>query len=424
MSALSRAPEMTRRPVNRAMDVDDIRSRFPALARTHNGHSVAYFDGPGGTQVPREVADAMTDYLLHHNANTHWLYPTSEETDAMIADSRQAIADFLNASSAEIAFGANMTTLTFHLARALGREWKAGDEVVITELDHHANVAPWRALDRERGIVVRSVRMNPESGRLDLDDLATKLTKKTKLLAIGAASNALGTITDVVAATAIAHGVGAEVFVDAVHFAPHQLVDVKGIDCEFLACSAYKFYGPHIGILYGKKARIEALDFPRLEPAPNESPERVETGTQNHEGIIGAGAAVNFLASIGSSGGSRREQLHAAFNALHHRGEDLLERVWAGLSAVDGLTVYGPPPGTPRTPTVSFTLDGMSTNDIARALANKGLFVSNGDFYATTVIERIGQAADGVVRVGCSCYTTAEEVDRLLDGVRELARRK
>ncbi len=274
-----------------AASVDEIRAHFPALTRMQHGSPIAYFDGPGGTQVPQEVVDAMSDYLLHHNANTHWQYPTSQETDAMIADSRQAIADFLNSSPDEVAFGANMTTLTFHLARALGREWKAGDEVVITELDHHGNVAPWRALERERGIVIRSVRLDPETGTLDMRDLAAKLTPRAKLLAINVASNALGTITDPLVVTQMAHQAGAEVFIDAVHFAPHNLVDVKASGCDFLACSAYKFYGPHIGILYGKKARIEALDFPRLDPAPQGAPERVETGTQNHEGIIGAGAA-------------------------------------------------------------------------------------------------------------------------------------
>jgi len=401
--------------------VDEIRSRFPALNRKHNGHQVAYFDGPGGTQVPQEVADAVSDYLLHHNANTHWQYPTSEETDAMIAASRGAIADFLNASPDEIAFGANMTTLTFHLARALGREWKAGDEVVITELDHHGNVAPWRALEREKGIVIRSVRLDPGLGTLDMTDLASKLTPRTKLLAVGVASNALGTITDPLVVTQMGHKAGAEVFIDAVHFAPHNLVDVKASGCDFLACSAYKFYGPHIGILYGKRARIESLDFPRLDPAPQESPERVETGTQNHEGIVGAAAAVDFIASISRSGGSRRDSLSAAFRMLHARGEALVAQLWNGLAAIDGVTLYGSPPGKPRTPTVVFTMRGMSTNDVARALATKGLFVSNGDFYAMTVLERIGQAADGVVRVGCSCYTTSEEVDRLLQGVRELS---
>ncbi len=400
-----------------------IRSRFPALQRQHNGVPVAYFDGPGGTQVPQEVVDAMSAYLLHHNANTHWLYPTSEETDALIMEARRTLAAFLNAEADEIAFGANMTTLTFHLARALGARWSIGDEVVITELDHHANVAPWRALERERGITIRSVRFDPTTGVLDLDDLKSKLTSRTKLLAIGAASNALGTITDPTIPTRMAHEVGAEVFIDAVHYAPHALVDVKAIDCEYLACSAYKFYGPHIGILYGKKSRIEAIPFPKLDPAPNESPERVETGTQNHEGMVGAAAAVDFLASVASNGGSKRDQLASSFKWLHARGESLFRQLRDGLSRIDGVTLYGPPAGTSRTPTQSFTLEGTSTNDIARALATRGLFVSNGDFYAMTVIERIGQAADGVVRIGCSCYTSEDEISRLLDSVSDLARR-
>jgi cysteine desulfurase family protein (TIGR01976 family) len=398
------------------------RKQFPALERVHNGYPVAYFDGPGGTQVPRSVADAMTSYLFHHNANTHWVYPTSEETDALIAESRRTVATFLNAEADEVAFGANMTTLTFHLARALGREWKAGDEVVITELDHHGNVAPWRALEKEKGIVIRSVRFDPATGELDAQDLESKLGPRTKLLALGIASNALGTVTPPTYIKA-AKQAGAEVFIDAVHFAPHRLIDVQGWDCDYLACSAYKFYGPHIGILFGKKARIEAIDFPKLDPAPNESPERIETGTQNHEGIVGAAAAVEFIASLGS-GNTLRERLTSSFELHFEHGKALLERLWRGLEAIDGVTIYGPGLDRPRTPTLSFTLRGHKTNDIARALAKKGVFVSNGDFYAMTVIERIGQAADGVVRVGCSCYTTEDEVDRVVDGVREIARGK
>jgi cysteine desulfurase family protein (TIGR01976 family) len=404
------------------VDLTGLRGRFPALKRIHNGQPVAYFDGPGGTQVPQEVVDAMADYLLHHNANTHWVYPTSEETDALIAESRQSVADLLNAAPEEIAFGANMTTLTFHLARALGREWKAGDEVIITELDHHGNVAPWRAIEREKGIVVRTAPMDPVTGTLEVDRIAELFTDRTKLVAVGAASNALGTITDVASVTQLAHRQGIEVFVDAVHYAPHQLVDVRMIDCEYLACSAYKFYGPHIGILYGKKDRLERLDFPRLDPAPQDAPERAETGTQNHEGIVGAAAAVNFLASFAPSTENRRDALIAVYDALHSQGMMQVQKLWGGLSSIPGVILYGPKPGSwARTPTVSFTLRGTSTNDVARALAQRALFVSNGDFYAMTVIERIGQAADGVVRVGCSCYSTMEEIDRLLDAVRELA---
>ena len=268
--------------------VETIRAHFPALARTHNDHAVAYFDGPGGTQVPRAVVEAMSDYLFHHNANTHWAYPTSAETDALIEQARATLADFLNADPHEIAFGANMTTLTFHLARALGRGLVRGDEIVVTELDHHANVAPWHALTVERGVVVRTVRMDPETGQLDWDDFARQVNARTRLVAVGAASNALGTITDVKRAGELARNVGALLFVDAVHSAPHVLPDVRALDCDFLACSAYKFYGPHIGILYGRRALLDALDWPKLIPAPDEAPERVETGTQNHEGMLGA----------------------------------------------------------------------------------------------------------------------------------------
>jgi cysteine desulfurase family protein (TIGR01976 family) len=403
--------------------VDDIRAHFPALERRHEGYPVAYFDGPGGTQVPREVVDAMSDYLFYHNANTHWRYPTSEETDALIAAGRQAMADLVNGRPDEIAFGQNMTSLTFHLARAFGRQWMPGDEVVLTEIDHHGNVGPWTALQTDRGITVRMVRLNTEQGVLDWAALEAAITPRTKLLAINAASNALGTITDVARAAALAHAVGAHVFVDAVHYAPHVLPDVRALDCDFLGCSAYKFYGPHIGMLWGKRELIESLDVPRLAPAPQESPDRLETGTQNHEGIVGAAAAVDFLAGLaGRPRAPRREALRATYAALHDRGERLVATLWSELGGIAGVTLYGPPPGTPRTPTISFTVAGHSTDDVAVALANRGVFVSNGDFYAATVIERLGLAPEGLVRVGCSCYTDDDEVDRLIDGVRTLAR--
>jgi cysteine desulfurase family protein (TIGR01976 family) len=403
--------------------VDAIRSHFPALGRMHGGKPVAYFDGPGGTQVPRSVAAAMEEYLFHHNANTHWKYPTSEETDSLIARSRETLADFLNGRPDEIVFGQNMTTLTFHLARALGREWGKGDEVVITDLDHHGNVAPWRALEKDRGITVRAVPMQVDNGCLDWNALEAAITPRTKLLAIGAASNALGTVTDVARATKLAHGVGARVFVDAVHYAPHLLVDVEAIGCDFLACSAYKFYGPHIGVLWGKRDIIESLDAPRLDPAPQESPERLETGTQNHEGIVGAAAAVDFLASLatGHRDRTRRECLRATFDTLHKRGEALLAKLWRALEKIDGVTLYGCKPGLPRTPTVGFTLRGFSTDDVAIALAKQAVYVSNGDFYAATVVERLGLLPHGLVRVGCACYTTEEEVDRVIQAIRDLS---
>ena len=402
---------------------DEIRADFPALARRHEGLPVAYFDGPGGTQVPRIVAEAMTDYLLRHNANTHWAYPTSVETDTMLWAAREALADFVNATPLDIAFGANMTTLTFHVARAIGRGLGPGDEIVITELDHHANVAPWQALARERGITLVTVPLDTSTGALDPAALMRAIGPRTRVLAIGAASNALGTVTDVREAAAKARQHGALVFVDAVHSAPHALVDVQELGCDFLGCSAYKFYGPHVGVLYARREVAAELDLPRLAPAPDEPPESLETGTQNHEGIVGAGTAVDWLASLGGSSGTRRERLVRAFGETHERGERLLARMWEGLSSIRGVTMYGAPPGTPRTPTVAFTVEGVSPEDVARRLAERAVFASHGDFYAATVIERYGRAPDGVVRAGCAVYTTGDEVERLVEAVKELGAR-
>jgi cysteine desulfurase family protein (TIGR01976 family) len=400
--------------------LDQIRAAFPALDRVHGGARVAYFDGPGGTQVPRVVADAVAEYLLHHNANTHWRYPTSEETDAAIQDAREWTAALLGAEANEVAFGANMTTLTFHVARALGRAWGVGDEIIVTELDHHANIAPWEALAIERGVTVRTARMHPATGELDWNDLDRLVTPRTRLIAMGAASNALGTITDVRRAGDLVHAVGGLLFVDAVHYAPHVLVDVGALRCDLLACSAYKFYGPHVGVLYGRRALLESLDVPKLLPAPNAAPDRIETGTQNHEGIAGVSRTVRFLASL-SEMDAPRPALEATFTALHARGQQLVEQMWTGLAAIPAVTLYGPPPGRPRTPTVSFAVSGRRPADVAAALAARGVFVTHGDFYAATVMARLGHGAEGLVRAGCACYTTGEEVARLLDGVRAIA---
>jgi cysteine desulfurase family protein (TIGR01976 family) len=399
--------------------LQSVRASFPALGRVEGGHPVAYFDGPGGTQVPAVVADAVRDYLLHHNANTHWAYPTSAETDAALAGARERLADFLNAGPDEIAFGANMTTLAFHAARALGRGWGPGDEIVVTELDHHANVAPWQAVARERGVTLRMAKLDTGRGVLDAADLAAAIGPRTRLVAIGAASNALGTISDVATVAALAHQAGALVFVDAVHYAPHVLADASALGADLLACSAYKFYGPHVGVLYVRRDLGGALDVPKLAPAPDSMPERLETGTLNHEGIVGAGAAVDFLASLGS-GATRRARLAETFGWLHARGTALLERLWSGLASVDGVRLYGRPPGAARTPTVAFTVRGRTAEAVARKLATEGVFVSHGDFYAATVVERLGLGADGLVRAGCACYTSEDEVDRLIDAVRRL----
>jgi len=401
----------------------EIRAAFPALQRVCHGHHVAYFDGPGGTQVPRVVVEAMADYLVHHNANTHWAFPTSAETDAALSAARGAMADLLNAAPDEIAFGPNMTTLTFHLARALGRRLGPGDAVVVTELDHHANIDPWRALERDRDVKILQVRMIPETGELDWDDLIRCLADhRVRILAIGAASNAIGTINDIRRAVAMAHEAGALAFVDAVHFAPHQLVDVREWSCDFLACSAYKFYGPHLGVLYGKREQIESLDVAKLEPAPETAPERLETGTQNHEGIAGAAAAVDYLASLaiepaGTPARPRRQRLAVVYDELHERGRALLRRLWDGLSTVRGVRLHGPPPGAPRTPTLACRIAGWTSADASRQLAARGIFASHGNFYAMTVVKRLGAERDGLLRFGCACYTSEDEIDRVVDAV-------
>lgn len=399
--------------------VTEIRRHFPALERVHNGYPVAYFDGPGGTQVPRFVVERMNDYLYHHNANTHWAYPTSAETDAAIEHAREVCAEFLNASPAEIAFGANMTTLTYHLSRALGQRYSAGDEIVVTELDHHANVDSWRRLAVERGVTIRTVRMDTATGKLVDEDLERFIGPKTKVVAIGAASNSLGTINDLEKVVAMGHSVGALVFVDAVHYVPHELLDVRKLDCDFVGMSAYKFYGPHVGVMFAKRELLEEIDFPKLEPAPDYAPENAETGTQNQEGMVGAAAAVDYLASLGE-GENRRESLVNVFQEMHSRSMRLFERLWNGLTSMPRVRVYGVPPGSPRTATLSFTIEGVTSTDAARRLAEKGLFLSHGDFYALTVVKRLGLEPEGLIRAGCACYTTEEEIDRLIEGVSDL----
>ncbi|HEX5412748.1 MAG TPA: cysteine desulfurase-like protein [Terriglobia bacterium] len=400
--------------------VESIRAQFPALERHEGGCPVAYFDGPGGTQVPRPVVEAISDYLYNHNSNTHWGYASSNETDATIRNGRAALADLLNASPSEIVFGPNMTTLTFHLSRALGRGFGAGDEIVVTELDHHANIDPWRALAKERGITVRSVKMLRDTGQLDWQDLEAKINRRTRVLAIGVASNALGTINDVRRAAEVAHNAGALLFADGVHSTPHIPTDVKAWGCDFLACSAYKFYGPHMGLLYGREGLLESIDFPRLLPAPDTAPERAETGTQNHEAIAGAAAAVDFLASL-AGGPSRRAKLSAALAGLDARGHALLSHMWDGLSNLPGVKLFGPTPEEPRTPTMSFIIPGIPAAEASAHLAKRGVFVSHGNFYAATAVERLGCAGQGVVRAGCACYTTSDEINRLIEGVREIA---
>lgn len=404
------------------LSVDQIRDRFPALTRRHRGQPVGFFDGPGGTQVPSTVIDAMADYLAHHNANTHWEYPTSHETDALIAEARQAMADLFGSRPDEIVFGANMTTLTFHLARGLARAWESGDEIVVTALDHHGNVGPWEAVARDRGLVLQRIPFRLGDGTLEVDRLLDALGPKTRLVAVGWASNALGTVTDVAAICRETAARGITSFVDGVHGVPHVFPDVARIGCDYLACSPYKFYGPHLGTLFGRKELLDRVDVPKLRPAPDAAPERLETGTLSHEGIVGARAAVDFMASIAPRE-DRRQSLAAAYQVLHERGRALFGRLWEGLGAIPGVRRFGPGPDRPRTPTIGFVVEGVPSSSVARGLAERGLFVSHGDFYAATVIERLGLGSEGLVRAGAACYTNDAEVERLIEGVREIAAR-
>ncbi len=415
------------------LTTSQIRKQFPATQRRHNDYPVAYFDAPGGTQTPQVVVDAVADYLLNHNANTHWEYPTSHETDSIILSARETFADFLNATSDEIVFGPNTTTMIYHLSRALGRTMGPGDEIVTTELEHHANMAPWQALEVERGVRLRISQMDPETGQLDWHDFERLVTNKTKIVAFGAGCNALGTVNDFRGAVELAHSVGALALIDAVHYAPYFLCDVKEMDCDFLTCSAYKFYGPHVSVFYGKKDLLESVDFPKLQPAPDAAPERAEMGTQNHEGIAGAAAAVDFYSSLAgyrtASGServkdatlSRREALKSAFAGLRAHSAPRVARLWEALSKINGIRLFGPPPHVARTPTVSFIVKNVASTEVARRLAERGLFVSHGDFYAQTVVDRLGLQPEGLVRVGCACYTSDEEIERLIEAVRDTA---
>lgn len=407
-------------PGRKVASVDEIRSHFPALERRHNGLPVAYFDGPGGTQVPRAVGDALLDYLYHHNANAHWSYPTSIETDAALDRARAAFGSFFGGAPNEVVFGPNMTSLTQHLARALARRFEPGDEILVTDLDHHANIDPWRRLEAERGVVVHSVGMHLEEGRLNWEEFESRLTERTRLVAVGQASNALGTVTDVRRATELARAVGALSFIDGVHFAHHDLIDVGALGCDFYACSPYKFYGPHLGTLWGRRELLDELDFARLQPAPQLAPSRAETGTQSHEAIVGAGAAVEWIGSL-AEGETLRARLEGAFAVLHERSAQLARRLWDGLDAIAGVTVFGPDPDSARTATLSFVVEGVASQQVVEGLADRAVFATHGDFYATTVVERLGLSEVGLVRAGCAAYSTADEVDRLIAGVAELA---
>lgn len=394
--------------------VDSVRGDFPGLLREHGGQPVAYFDGPGGTQIPRAVGDAVVDYLYSHNANVRWEYPSSQETDAAISHARDAMADWLGGAADEIVFGASMTALTFQLSRVLSRGWKPGDNIVVTEQDHHANVDTWKHAALERGVEVRTVRVTPD-GTLDTEDFAKQVSRRTRLVAFSAASNVLGAINAVGQLVSMARRYGALTFVDAVHYAGHLAGHAREWNCDFVACSAYKFYGPRVASLWVRKEVLDGMDGIVLAPAPSAGSSKLERGALSHEGIAGAGAAIEYLAELVDHPGSRRQRLEIVSKALHERESVLFERLWSGVKRMPRAMTVGPDPASHRTATLSFTLRGMSSKALSRRLGHKGLFLSHGNFYAQQLVRVLGHDGDGLVRAGCAMYSTADEVERLLD---------
>jgi len=397
-----------------------IREHFPGLRRQHAGRQVCFFDGPGGTQIAAPALKAMNDYLCDHNANTHWIHPTSVETDAIVARTRELAGTFFNASGSTMVFGANMTTITFAVTNALRRSILRGDEFVLSELDHQANIDPWKRLANECGATVKMVRLIPATGQLDYDDLLRCVNERTRVIAIGAASNAIGTINDIPRVIAAAKSVRAYTYVDAVHYAPHELVDVAVWDADFVVCSAYKFYGPHVGFLYGRTELLEELDPPHLFPKRDSGAERWESGTPNLEGIAGTGAAIEFLASLGQ-GETVREQLADTYRRAKAKSHRQVSYLLEQLGRYPKLHLFGPKSAEGRTSTISFTLDGWKSKDIAAKLVEHGIFASHGDCFASTVAAKLG-TPDGWLRLGCALYTSDEDVDRIASAIGDVAR--
>jgi len=417
-------------------DLSLVRRQFPALSLIDAGRPAVYFDGPGGTQVPQRVIDAMSHYLVHTNANHGGVFRTSRESDALLHAAHEAMADLLNAASPrEIVFGPNMTTLTFAMSRAIGRDLKEGDEILITRLDHDANRAPWQAL-AEKGVVVKEVDFDPRDCTLRLDDLQSKLSPRTKLVAVGYASNAVGTINPIAEIAQMTHRTGALLWVDAVHYVPHGPVDVQALGCDFLVCSPYKFFGPHSGVLWGRLDLLESLRAYKVRPAGNEAPDKFETGTQVHEAQAGVLAAVDYLAQLGAQDASpaegqfsgfagRRLALKRAMAAIRSYERELFAAFTEGLLAIPGLTFYGirePDRYSSRTPTAAFRIEGRHPDEVAEHLARRGVYVWSGNFYAIAVTERLGvEERGGIVRAGLAHYNTREEVDYCLACLREMA---
>jgi len=414
MDPVANKSAMTHTP----LDPAPLRALFPSLALTLDGHPAVFFDNPGGTQVPNTVVEAVADYYRGSNANVGGAFATSRRTDAVVAGARAAMADLLNAPGPEtIVFGPSMTALTFHLARSLAETIQPGDEVIVTMLDHDANVTPWTDLEAA-GAIIRIVDIHPEDATLDMESLQAALSPRTRLMAVTAASNAVGTIPDVARVIKMAHEAGALVFVDAVQFAPHAPVDVQALDCDFLACSAYKFFGPHMGVLYGKAEHLTRLTPHKVRPSKDAIPYRWESGTLNHEGLAGVTAAVDYLAAIGGPAADRRQALEGAMAAIRGYEQTLSKRLLAGLEAVGDITVYGLTDAErldERLPTVAFTWPRLSPRATAEHLAARGFCVWSGNYYALGLMERLGlEERGGAVRVGLAHYNTLEEVDRLI----------
>jgi cysteine desulfurase family protein (TIGR01976 family) len=411
------------------LDPDVLRPEFPALALEQDGRPVAYFDGPGGTQVPQRVIDAVVAYYRTSNANEHGTFLTSERSDALIADAHAALADLYGAASAdELKIGANMTTLTFHLSRSIGASLAPGDEVIVTTLDHEANVSPWRAVAADRGLVVRTLDIRPDDCTLDLDAFDRLLSSRTKLVAVGYASNAVGTINPVAEIVRRAHAAGAWAWIDAVAYAPHGPLDVRALEADFLVTSAYKWYGPHVGAVYGRAELLASLPAYKVRPAHD----RFETGTGSFEAEAGVAAAVDYLASVGDRfgdapiGATRRDRLVAGMTAIREHELALHGRLMRGLRAIPGVRVWGitdlARAAAEKVPTISVTIEGVAPREAAAALGRQGIFTWDGDFYAQALIERLGlYEAGGVLRLGIAHYTTEEEVDRLLDALDAIA---
>ncbi|EKU99213.1 cysteine desulfurase family protein, VC1184 subfamily [Leptolyngbya sp. PCC 7375] len=409
------------------LPLDWIRPQFPALAQTMNGSPIAFLDGPGGTQIPQRVMEAMGHYLTHSNANAHGAFATSQRTDEVIAAARGAMADFLGCNPNEIVFGANMTSLTFAISRAIGHALLPGDEILVTCLDHDANIAPWLAL-REQGIIVHTVDIHPENCTLDLKDLISKLNHRTRLLAITYASNAVGTLNDLPTIIQLAHNAGAWVYIDAVHYAAHGPIDVQQLDCDFLVCSPYKFFGPHMGVLYGKRDHLERLHPYKVRPASDVIPYRWETGTQNHEGLAGVTAAIEYLADLGRlvspQMSKRRGAVFAAMTAIRHSGEQLCQVLIEGLLQLPGVTVYGitaPEQMLWRLPTVAIRMTKHPPATIAKTLGEQGIFTWHGNFYALNLTQRLGvEDQGGLLRIGLVHYNTSAEINRLLAALTDI----